>query len=90
MSGSGFVHLHNHSEFSLLDGAARIDQLSRIGTAIGASTGATRVVLASCDTYALSRDCEHLRRFGFTLNRATPIDQFPHTPHVEVVSVFDR
>ncbi|MFM8944664.1 MAG: DNA polymerase III subunit alpha [Actinomycetota bacterium] len=27
MSGSGFVHLHNHSEFSLLDGAARIDRM---------------------------------------------------------------
>ncbi|MFM7719116.1 MAG: DNA polymerase III subunit alpha, partial [Actinomycetota bacterium] len=27
MSGSGFVHLHNHTEFSLLDGAARIDAL---------------------------------------------------------------
>lgn len=27
MSGRQFVHLHNHSEFSLLDGAARIDDL---------------------------------------------------------------
>src|SRR5579872_5217023 len=27
MSGPGFVHLHTHSEFSLLDGAARLDKL---------------------------------------------------------------
>ena len=27
MSSSGFVHLHTHSEFSLLDGAARLDKL---------------------------------------------------------------
>ena len=27
MAGRGFVHLHNHTEFSLLDGAARIDGL---------------------------------------------------------------
>ena len=60
------------------------------GTAVIDATGATRVVLVSCDTYALSRDREHLRRFGFGLTRATPIDQFPHPPHVEVVSVFDR
>ncbi|MFM8971275.1 MAG: class I SAM-dependent RNA methyltransferase [Actinomycetota bacterium] len=60
------------------------------GAAVIDATGATRVVLVSCDTYALSRDCAHLRGFGFTLTRATPIDQFPHTPHVEVVSVFDR
>ena len=27
MRGSGFVHLHNHTEYSLLDGASRIDAL---------------------------------------------------------------
>lgn len=27
MSGSGFVHLHNHTDFSMLDGAARVDDL---------------------------------------------------------------
>ena len=27
MAGPGFVHLHTHSEFSLLDGAARLDKL---------------------------------------------------------------
>src|ERR1051325_11604381 len=27
MPGPGFVHLHTHSEFSLLDGAARLDGL---------------------------------------------------------------
>lgn len=27
MSGQGFVHLHNHTEFSMLDGAARVDDL---------------------------------------------------------------
>ena len=26
-SGSGFVHLHNHSTYSLLDGAQRIDEM---------------------------------------------------------------
>ena len=27
MSDKSFVHLHNHSEYSMLDGAARIKQL---------------------------------------------------------------
>ena len=27
MAGSGFVHLHNHTEYSMLDGAAKIDEL---------------------------------------------------------------
>jgi 23S rRNA (uracil1939-C5)-methyltransferase len=60
------------------------------GAAVVDATGATRVVLVSCDAYALARDAEHLRRFGFDLTRATPLDPFPHTPHVEVVSVLDR
>ena len=40
MAGQGFVHLHNHTEFSMLDGMAQIDPLfaeaSRLGmTAVG-------------------------------------------------------
>lgn len=60
------------------------------GAAVVDATGATRLVLVSCDAHALARDAEHLRRFGFDLTRATPLDPFPHTPHVEVVSVLDR
>ena len=55
-----------------------------------AATGASRVVLVSCDAHALERDAEALASAGFTLTRATPLDPFPHTPHVEVVSVLDR
>ena len=29
MKDAGFVHLHNHTEYSLLDGAARIEQLAK-------------------------------------------------------------
>lgn len=54
------------------------------------ASGATRVVLVSCDTHALTRDAAHLAAAGFDLTRATPLDPFPHTHHVEVVSVFDR
>ncbi|MEY3361161.1 MAG: hypothetical protein RL531_880 [Actinomycetota bacterium] len=60
------------------------------GAAVVDATGATRIVLVSCDAHALTRDAEQLRRFGFDLTRATPLDPFPHTPHVEVVSVLDR
>jgi len=44
----------------------------------------------SCAAHALARDAGHLREAGFTLTRAVPLDPFPHTPHVEVVSTFDR
>jgi 23S rRNA (uracil1939-C5)-methyltransferase len=60
------------------------------GVATVEATGASRVVLVSCDVGALGRDIALLRRTGFALTSVTPVDLFPHTFHVEVVSVLDR
>ena len=49
-----------------------------------------RVVLVSCDAASLGRDVALLQGAGFSLTRLTPVDLFPHTFHVEVVTVFDR
>ena len=35
MTGSGFVHLHNHTEYSMLDGAARIGDLMTASARMG-------------------------------------------------------
>jgi 23S rRNA (uracil1939-C5)-methyltransferase len=48
------------------------------------------VVLVSCDAPALGRDTDLLHQRGFRLERARPVDLFPHTPHIEVVSTFVR
>jgi 23S rRNA (uracil1939-C5)-methyltransferase len=48
------------------------------------------VVLVSCDAPALGRDARLLSAAGFSLARAQPVDLFPHTPHIEVVSTFVR
>jgi 23S rRNA (uracil1939-C5)-methyltransferase len=55
-----------------------------------AGTGGGRLVLVSCDAAALGRDAALLAARGFRLERATLVDLFPHTHHVEVVSRFDR
>ncbi|MGH2717236.1 MAG: class I SAM-dependent RNA methyltransferase [Actinomycetota bacterium] len=55
-----------------------------------AATGARRVILVSCDVQALGRDAGLLGRKWYSLSSVTPVDLFPHTYHVEVVSVFDR
>jgi tRNA/tmRNA/rRNA uracil-C5-methylase (TrmA/RlmC/RlmD family) len=39
---------------------------------------------------SLARDARLLRTTGYQLGTSTVIDLFPHTPHVEIVSVFDR
>lgn len=53
-------------------------------------SGASTVVLVSCDPAALGRDARLLRDAGFWLETVQPMDQFGQTPHVEVVSRFTR
>jgi 23S rRNA (uracil1939-C5)-methyltransferase len=55
-----------------------------------AATGATRLVLVSCDPASLGRDVAVLTGLGFSHRESTLVDLFPHTPHVEVVTRFDR
>ena len=64
--------------------------LGRAGVRVVAGTRAPRLVLVSCDAGALGRDAGLLARAGYDLVGATVVDVFPHTPHVEVVSRFDR
>ncbi len=53
------------------------------------ATGASRVVLVSCDPASLARDCVLLREAGYALVSVLLVDAFPHTFHVETVSRFD-
>jgi tRNA/tmRNA/rRNA uracil-C5-methylase (TrmA/RlmC/RlmD family) len=55
-----------------------------------ARTGATHLVLVSCDPAALGRDTALLRAEGFEHAGTTLVDLFPHTPHVEAVTRFIR
>ena len=64
--------------------------LGRAGVEVVAASGAARLVLISCDAASLGRDTGLLRQAGYGLASATPVDLFPHTFRVEVVSVFDR
>ena len=64
--------------------------LGRPGVAVVTASGADRLVLVSCDAISLGRDAGLLARAGYGLSSLTLVDLFPHTAHVEVVSVFDR
>lgn len=64
--------------------------LGREATAVLAATGAERVVLVSCDPVAMARDTALLVAHGYRHGGSTVLDLFPHTPHVEVVTRFDR
>ncbi len=64
--------------------------LGRAGVDAIVATDARRIVLVSCDAASLGRDAGLLRAAGYELTAVTPVDLFPQTPHVEVVTVFDR
>jgi 23S rRNA (uracil1939-C5)-methyltransferase len=64
--------------------------LERAGVDVISASRAARVILISCDVTSLGRDATQLRKAGYRLSHATPVDLFPHTFHIEVVSVYDR
>lgn len=49
-----------------------------------------KVVYVSCDSATLARDVKFLRANGYELKDATPVDQFPHTVHVETVCLLSK
>jgi 23S rRNA (uracil1939-C5)-methyltransferase len=50
-----------------------------------------RIVYVSCNPTTLAGNVkEFVREWGYTLDRVTPVDMFPHTPHVEAVALLTR
>jgi 23S rRNA (uracil1939-C5)-methyltransferase len=53
--------------------------------------GAPRLVYVSCNPTTLAGDVKVLREeYGYDLLRITPVDMFPHTPHVEAVALLEK
>ena len=53
--------------------------------------GSPRLVYISCNPTTLASDVKVLReQYGYELVRTKPVDMFPHTPHVESVSLLTR
>jgi 23S rRNA (uracil1939-C5)-methyltransferase len=53
--------------------------------------GARRLVYVSCNPTTLASDVKELvAEYGYGLERARPVDMFPHTPHIETVALLQR
>ena len=68
-------------------GATAVEALHRIG--------APTIVYVSCNPQSLVKDTSALSGRtmngpGYRLTRLRPVDQFPHTPHLELVATFVR
>lgn len=55
-----------------------------------AAAGVPTVIAVSCDPASFARDASILIGGGYRLTRLTPVDQFRHSPHVELVARFAR
>lgn len=53
-----------------------------------ARLGARRIVYISCNPSTFARDAELFARVNYRLVEVSPVDMFPHTAHIELVSVF--
>ncbi|UUX34907.1 23S rRNA (uracil(1939)-C(5))-methyltransferase RlmD [Fundicoccus culcitae] len=52
--------------------------------------GTEKVVYVSCNPKSLAEDLVWLREFGYELKVVQPVDQFPHTVHVETVVLMQK
>jgi 23S rRNA (uracil1939-C5)-methyltransferase len=56
-----------------------------------ARLGAPRLVYVSCNPTTLAGNVKELvGEWGYRLERARPVDMFPHTPHVETVALLTK
>jgi 23S rRNA (uracil1939-C5)-methyltransferase len=55
-----------------------------------AASKAGLVIAVSCNVATFARDARILVDGGYHLESVTPVDQFRHTPHVELVALFTR
>lgn len=50
----------------------------------------SKIVYVSCNPSTQASNCKELTQAGYYLERIQPVDQFPHTPHIEVIALLKK
>lgn len=66
------------------------DGFSQLATLLAACKTLERVAYVSCNLATFARDARFLLDHGFQVQEIQTLDQFPHTPHVELLGLFSR
>lgn len=66
------------------------DGFASLGACLDLAPALEAIVYISCDVATWARDAGVALAAGFELASAQPLDLFPHTPHVEILSLLRR
>jgi 23S rRNA (uracil1939-C5)-methyltransferase len=55
-----------------------------------AQSSVPRIAYISCDVGSFARDAALLLKGGYQLDSVTPVDQFRHSAHVELVGILSK
>jgi 23S rRNA (uracil1939-C5)-methyltransferase len=50
----------------------------------------TKIIYVSCNIKTFAQNLQQFQDLGWSLQKITPVDQFPHTRHLEIVSVISK
>lgn len=50
----------------------------------------SRIIYVSCDPMTLARDLGRMVNSGYTVEQSIPLDMFPHTYHVESITLLNK
>lgn len=49
-----------------------------------------KIIYVSCDPYTFAANCKPLTHKGWRFREVQPVDQFPHTPHLELIALLEK
>ncbi|MBP9673737.1 MAG: class I SAM-dependent RNA methyltransferase [Bacteriovoracaceae bacterium] len=66
------------------------DGMKEIASVVEKFSSLEKIISISCDPETCARDLKKLVESGWQIEEVLPLDQFPHTPHVEILATLKK